>query len=268
METTVVNGVKLAYEVTDWRAPWSGQQRWIVFVHGLHSSSQHWIHQVPVFASEFRILAMDLRGHGESATTDDGYGIGDYTDDVVALMEHVGVEDAHVVGGSAGGFIAQQLALRLPAVVKSVVLTGTAAQVPASFSPDALEQGVRERGVNDFFLDFARQDTFAPTVDENVYRFVMDLMLSAGEDLILQRIRQGLDYQGLADAASVQCPALVVTGEHDGTFPVALSVELWEALPKGQLSIIPDCGHIPQLECPDEYTRILQRFIRSVEAAM
>jgi pimeloyl-ACP methyl ester carboxylesterase len=266
--STVVNGVRLSYEITDWRAPYSDQERWMVFVHGLHSSNEHWFNQVPVFASEFRVLRMDLRGHGESDTPDAGLSIDDYTNDVAALIEHVGIEQAHVVGGSAGGFIAQQLAVRMPGVVKSVVLTGTAAQIPGSFSPDALAEGVRERGVNEFFLEFARRDTSAPTVDENVYQMVMGIMLGAGEELILRRIREGLTYNGLEDAGRVSCPALVVTGEHDGTFPVALSVELWDALPNGQLSIIPDCGHIPQLECPGEYTAIVRRFIRSVEALM
>ena len=265
MPTMTVNGLELDYQVTDLRGPFDRRPEWVVFVHGLHSSSQHWFNQVPDIARQYRVVTLDLRGHGRSDTPEAGYEISDYTADVLGVIDQLGIESAHIVGGSAGGFIAQELARTIPQTVRSVTLTGTAARVLTSFSPETLTAGVREHGIDAYFRDFARESTFSPDVSEQVFEWVMGIMLAAKEDLILRRIVDGLAYDGLDRLSDIHCPALVVTGEYDGTFPVEQSVELWRGLPQGQLAIIPRCGHLPQLETPTEYTAILRRFLRFVD---
>ena len=122
MTFAAINGLKLYYE----RHGDSGDP--LVFVHGYTGDVSDWRLQVEEFAGDFRVLIMDLRGHGRSEAPSDhlAYGVSLMTQDVEALVEAVGFERYHLVGHSMGGAMAQEIALKTPENLLSLTLEDTA----------------------------------------------------------------------------------------------------------------------------------------------
>lgn len=94
----------------------------VVLVHGWCSDSTDWVDQISAFANDARVVTLDLRGHGHSEKTAGGYGSADLTEDVIAVLDHLGLSDSHLVGHSLGGIIANLIAVRRPDLVRSVLL--------------------------------------------------------------------------------------------------------------------------------------------------
>lgn len=125
MQRARVNGVELAYEVRGMGAP-------IVMIHGAQGDQTMFNDLASDFATRFRVLTFDQRGSGLSEKPEMDYTIAMLADDTAALMEHVGFPAAHVLGVSMGGTVAQELALRHPRKVLSLILGCTTPGGPKS----------------------------------------------------------------------------------------------------------------------------------------
>jgi pimeloyl-ACP methyl ester carboxylesterase len=101
-----------------------------VLIHGAFGRRVDYSEQVAYFSPSFRVIAMDLRGHGDSPKPDDGYSISQFADDVAALCRSLDVTDAFVVGHSMGGVIAVELASRYPELVKAVATLDSPSIIP------------------------------------------------------------------------------------------------------------------------------------------
>lgn len=108
-----VNGIKLWYSVF-------GQGEPVVFLHGGLANADYWGHQVPAVARHYQVIVMDSRGHGRSTRDDRPYGYDLMADDVVALLDYLGVKRAAIVGWSDGAILGLDLALRYPSRVSKV----------------------------------------------------------------------------------------------------------------------------------------------------
>ncbi|NQU07244.1 MAG: alpha/beta fold hydrolase, partial [Candidatus Abyssubacteria bacterium] len=115
-----VNDIDLNYEQ-------SGKGETIVFLHGYTGSSQDWASQIPVVSTDYRAIAVDHRGHGksEAPVTEEAYSIKIFSEDVYALLGRLGITRCCLVGHSMGGFMALQLVLDHPDIVKALVLVDT-----------------------------------------------------------------------------------------------------------------------------------------------
>ena len=108
----------------------------LILIHGLGSSSQDWELQIPVLARHYRLIVVDVRGHGRSDKPRERYSIQGFTFDLLALIEHLDLPPAHVVGLSMGGMIAFQLAVDEPALVKSLCIVNSAPEVKVRSADD------------------------------------------------------------------------------------------------------------------------------------
>jgi pimeloyl-ACP methyl ester carboxylesterase len=143
--------------------------RTIVLIHGWCSDSTDWCDQLPAFASVGRVITMDLRGHGHSERTASGYETLSLTDDVIAVMDALGVKDAHVVGHSLGGIIASLIAVQRPDLARSTLLIDPAYGEPPARA-DKIRSLVGDANSQDSAERAAAAADIAPGVDTTTTR--------------------------------------------------------------------------------------------------
>jgi len=257
MSYASVNGQELYFEDT------GGDGPVVVFSHGNLMNRDMWAAQVEALRDEFRCVAWDARLHG--STKDDGglYTYWDSADDVLGLLDHLGVEQATLVGHSQGGFLSLRAALRAPERVKSLGLIDTAA---VAWPP---EIGAQMGGMRDRLRD-GGVDAVGPIL----------LARLLGTPEMYQdwlRVWQEQPPQRLADAVSVLMgvddisdrlgeitqPALILHGEDDQAIPPQAGQMLRDRLPGAlDLIVISGAGHTPGLTHPDEVNGPLATFLR------
>src|SRR3990172_6307927 len=118
MPYTLVNGIEIYYEV-------HGSGEPLLLIMGLGANAGSWVMQVPELSMEYKIIAFDNRGSGRSGKPNEAYSIAQMADDAAALLDDLAIDSAHVFGMSMGGMIAQDLVLRHPERVTSLILGGT-----------------------------------------------------------------------------------------------------------------------------------------------
>jgi len=231
----------------------------IVFLHGVGSDKSVWTPQLDHFGSRFRSVAFDYPGYGESGPAPDGTTRDDYAAAILAAMDSLAIERAHICGLSLGGVIAIAMHAHAPHRCVSLIIADSFARHPDG-------SGIYERSIAASAdlrsLAEARVDVLlTQPSDSGVRSEVIETM--AKIDPAAYRI--GAEAVWLADqrdrAASIEVPTLVVCGAEDKVTPPELSLELARIVPGARYQEIPGAGHLSNLERPDEFNRIVEEFI-------
>jgi 3-oxoadipate enol-lactonase len=246
-----------AYTSLHWESTGTGAL--VVLITGLGLSGGSWWRTAPVLAKRFRVITFDNRGTGRSRALKYTYTTEAMADDVLAVLDSAGVEHAHVYGMSLGGMVAQQLALRHPDRVDSLVLGATHAGGPRAVVAD------------DAVLSFFRRRAELPS-DESAWASVPYNYGSRCRREQAGRIAEDIErrlahpfnehaYQAQISAATLHncfgrlprmtMPTLVVHGRDDRVVPVENAEILAEHIPDARLRILNDCGHLYPTEEPD-----------------
>jgi 3-oxoadipate enol-lactonase len=243
----------------------------VVLIHGLSESRHAWRHQTAAFARRFRVIACDVRGFGESETSDADGRLERYADDVRALLVHLGIARARIVGFSMGGVIAQRFAIDHSAMIRVVVIAASSSvvnrQAVAYYRgrADVAEQqgleAIREASAGDAGACFAlappevvetyRQLRRAGIVDPRGYMYAARAMASLHEHPLTKELGQ------------VRCPTLVITGERDVFCPPRASEIIAGAIPGSILTIVPAVGHCLHWDDPARFNEAVLEFLAS-----
>ncbi|HEY6172915.1 MAG TPA: 3-oxoadipate enol-lactonase [Kofleriaceae bacterium] len=240
----------------------------ILLVHSLGSSLRIWDAQVEALARGFRVVRYDLRGHGLTEVADGPCTVEDLADDALAVLDACGVAAAHVAGVSIGGMVAQAIAARAPARVRSLILCDTAMAIPP---PEMWRQRAA----------LVRAEGVAAIADSVLPRWVSPAYLAspAGRGLHNLLVRTPAPgYAALADALAVadlsrttpqiRVPTLIVVGELDPSTTVAAAEAMRDAIAGAQLVVIPGALHVPMLDHPDEVTAAILGFLTPRDAGL
>jgi 3-oxoadipate enol-lactonase len=236
----------------------------LVFNNSLGSDFRIWQELVPSFADRFRIVLYDKRGHGLSDAPPAPYRMDDHTDDLLALLDHLEIESAALVGLSVGGMIAQRAAVRAPDRIKALVLCCTAAKIG---TPDlwaeriaAVERGGIEPIVENVLQRWFTHDFRETHTDEVIgWRNMLVRMPAHGYAGTCAAIR---DADLTADAAAITAPTLCVAGDQDGSTPPDVVRNTANLIPGARFKLIDGCGHIPCVEKPAILTQLIQEHLR------
>jgi 3-oxoadipate enol-lactonase len=240
----------------------------LVFSHALAASADMWRYQIAEFSRDRRILAYDMRGHGDSDAPDYPYDFDLLADDAASLMRGLGIERAVFVGISIGGMIGQALALRHPELLSGLALASTTAQTP----PEG-------RKLWEQRLDQVRRQGLEPQVSPTLERwFSSDFRQSHPEivgwvaDMIRSTPVAG--YVGCGHAIMtldlisklprIGVPTLVIAGEKDLGAPPSAARAIAEAIPGAEMEILADCLHQTAIEAPGRFNRRLRAFLESL----
>jgi pimeloyl-ACP methyl ester carboxylesterase len=249
-----------------------GEGEPIVFLHGLGLDHTMFVAQFEDLPDSYRCIALDLRGHGHTASPDGRWTISDLAADVIAFIEDVDAAPCHLVGMSWGGMVAMQVAIDRPDLVRSLVLIDTSASAMAEGSVAAFRQlieTVEERGVTRETSDLLIPLTFGER-----YRAENE------EGVAAQRSRlHDIDKHGFAEAmrslserppltdrlGSIAVPTLVIHGEQDAAMPISEGEALASTISGAELVRVPGAGHATPIEAPDDVNAALVRFFARVD---
>jgi pimeloyl-ACP methyl ester carboxylesterase len=235
----------------------------VLLLHGWPDSAQSYERALPLLPPDWRVVAVDQRGHGRSDKPERGYAIDDFAADVPALLDALAVSRAVLVGHSMGSFVARRAAERAPGRVSGLVLVGTAlrprnavlSQLEATV--DALTDPVDPAFVREF-----QESTVARAVPPDFMAGVIENSARVPAR-VWQAVLDGLlAYEADAPPA---CPTLVLGGTLDGLFSVAEQEAAAAAIPGARLGLAEGIGHCLQWEAPDRFVALLADFVRSLD---
>jgi (E)-2-((N-methylformamido)methylene)succinate hydrolase len=243
-----------------------GQGAPVVLIHGVGADGSSWDAIAAALSGEFRILRLDLRGHGRSGHIEGACSLDDFVRDVVDVMNAVGVARAHVVGFSLGGMIAQGLALQHPGRVDRLVLLSAVAGRTAEERERVRVRlaTLREKGVT-AILGASQDRWFTPE------------FVARNPDLVAQRMRQLQENHAASYAAAytvfstsdlgerlhaIRAPTLVATGEHDQGSNTRMARFMHAEIAGSKLEILPGLRHSILVEAPELVTRLLRDFLQ------
>jgi len=259
-----INGLNLAY--TD-----QGQGQPVVFLHAFPQSRAMWAPQAEALSKTHRVVTLDFRGFGESDAPLWHYTLEQFADDVKGLLDHLSIQQAVLVGLSMGGYTLFAFYRKYADRVKGLVLADTRAQ------PDT-EEGRAGRFT---MAQTAYAKGASAIADIMLPKLLSPVALQTKPDLVGQ-VREAIEQtqiSGIAGAlmamaerpdsvpllTQIACPTLVITGELDGPTPPADGKLMAERIPGARLEIIPQAGHLSNLEQPEAFNGALQSFLKTIQ---
>jgi 3-oxoadipate enol-lactonase len=260
MATFVHDGLTLWYEESGNGAP-------VIFLAGTMGDHTQWDVVVPQLKS-LRAITPDNRDIGNSSLDRRDYTVRDMAGDVLALMGHLELERASIVGHSLGGKIAQEVALLAPARVDKLVLVSSSAKHDV-YSRSLLEHWIslREEIADDLvFVEAICLCTMGPEalarvpLSDAAEMWLMKTELQRGSSFI-RNVEASLASDTLARLGEIQAPTLVVYGDCDRIFTTKHGEQLVAGIPSAQGVVMEGCGHAPMADRPAEFARLLQEFL-------
>lgn len=251
-------GVRLRYAE---QGPPEGRP--IVLLHGYSDSWFSWSLVLPLLPDSLRVLALDLRGHGESSQPAGGYALRDLAADVIALLDAQGITRATVVGHSMGSLVAQQVALAAPERVDRLVLVGSGTTFRRATDIGELEAAVNQLTdpvATEFVRSFQESTVYAPLPADFLDRVVVEsgkLTAPVWRALMVGMLGAAVPTR----LGALGIPTLVLWGDHDSVFPRSEQDALLALVPTATLKVYPETGHALHWERPAEFARDLVSFL-------
>jgi pimeloyl-ACP methyl ester carboxylesterase len=237
----------------------TGEGAPVLLIMGLGLSGGAWWRTVPVLSRRLRVITFDNRGVGRSPSLRHSYTTEAMADDAVSVLDAARIEHAHVYGFSLGGMVAQQVALRHPGRVSTLVLGATHAGGPRAVAPDpeVLEFFARRPGMKP--AEAARASVpfnYGPRcLREHPERIDEDIRRRLEHRFPEQAYRAQLLAAAMHNChrrlKRIQAPTLVVHGRHDRMIPVANAELLAESIPGASLRVLDESGHLYPTEEPE-----------------
>ena len=260
MGTAHNQGVSISFEDV-------GAGRPVVLGHSFLCSGTMWREQVPALAESYRVINVDLRGHGRSSEVTQSFSLYDAVSDVVAVLDAAGIEKAVWCGLSMGGMIALRAALTCPARVEGLILMDTDAGAEHPYRKlrnNVMGLGAQLFGVGPFLPPIARL-MFGSTTRRQDPALVHEWKAEFARvhlPSILRCLEAVMKRDSLlADLPQIRVPTLVLVGEEDRSLPPALSRRIHDGLPDSEWVQIPAAGHLSALEQPASVNAAVLRFL-------
>jgi 3-oxoadipate enol-lactonase len=240
----------------------------MVLSHSLACSLVMWNPQMDDLSPHFQVLRYDMRGHGHSDVTPGPYTIELLAEDVIGLLDALGIDRMHFVGLSVGGMIGQSLALNHPKRLRSLALCDTSSAVPQEAQPIWQER-----------IERTRAKGMESQVNETMERWFTPAFLKQNPPMVGLIRKQILatpvaGYLGCAEAirklnylnrlSEIKLPTLIMVGEDDPGTPVSASQAIHERIPDSKLVILPSARHLSNVEQTEAFNAALLAFLKNL----
>lgn len=252
-----INGQQLHYLDTGGAGPA------IVFSHGLLMDHAMFAPQIKALRDHYRVIAWDERGHGLTNDAGAPFSYYDSADDLVGLLDHLGVAQAVFAGMSQGGYLSLRAALRHPQRVRALILIDTQARPEAAETLPMYEQMIGT------WVAQGLSDEMAGTIEHIILGAGYARAAAWKEKWKAQRptnlaqifhtLASRDDISG--ELGRIAVPALVIHGDADAAIPLAHAQEMARALPQARLEVIAGAGHASNLTHPEQVTPLIEAFL-------
>jgi 3-oxoadipate enol-lactonase len=238
----------------------------VLMSNSLMSNIRMWDPTLPALTDRFRILRYDTRGHGLTSVTPGPYSIAMLADDAVGLLDALNIRQAHIMGLSMGGMIAQQLGARYPDRVLSLLLCDTASEMPP-------------RSMWEERLAIARTQGIPGLVDGTIKRWFTEPFIhrAPGEIAKVRAMILGTPVEGYMSCAGavrdmaqttmllkIKAPTLVITGRQDPACTVDQSTVLHRMINTSRMAVIENAAHLSNIEQPEVFNREVRNFLETI----
>jgi pimeloyl-ACP methyl ester carboxylesterase len=260
MDTIDVDGLRIGYERAGDGPP-------LVLLHGyVGDGPTTWRRQIDGLSDEFTVIAWDAPGAGRSNDPPESFGIAGYADCLARFIERLGLEEPHVAGLSFGGALALELYRRHPAIPKTLILASAYAGWAGSLSAEVAEQRLQQAMVLADLLPDDLVDTLLHTMfSEGTPAETVDAF---GESI---RAFHPAGFRAMARASAedlravlptIEIPTLLVYGDSDVRAPLTVAKELHAAIPGSTLIVLPDTGHVCNIEASEAFNSTVRSFVQ------
>jgi pimeloyl-ACP methyl ester carboxylesterase len=244
----------------------------VLLIAGLSDPAEAWTFQLDSLADRYRLTAFDNRGAGRSPLPPGGFTVSGMADDAAALLQSLGVAHAHVAGFSGGSATAQELALRHPELVRSLVLVSTWARPDAYFRtltdtwkwlPEVApsERAMLEAFFLWIYTPRAHQDGIVAQIIEDALAFPHP----QSPEAFRRQLEAWIPHDTLDRLHEITVPTLVVAGELDVATPPRFGRAVAERIPGAEFVVLPGEAHQPFQESPDAFNTLVADFWARVD---
>lgn len=235
----------------------------VCFTHSLSSDGGMWAEQLPaLLADGYRVLRLDMRGHGGSDPVAGDYTMEALADDVAASLDALGIGKVQYIGLSIGGMIGQAFAVKYPDRLISAMLCDTMPATPdgaqGAWGPrlDAVREANSVAGIADGTMERWFTDAYKPRNPAR-WQQIRETIAGTTPAGYIGCVGAILDFDFRADHKNIKTPTLVVCGDGDEGTPPAGNKQIAENIPGGRYEEIADARHFPNVEHPDAFNRIM-----------
>lgn len=264
LKTIDLAGRKLAYRDEGSGIP-------LLLIHAFPLSSMMWNFQIEEFKKDFRVIAPDLAGFGQSESLGEIASMDHYAADLVQLLTHLGIEKAVLMGLSLGGYIEFAFYRNYPSMVKALILCDTRSEADDAKAREGryrLIGELKEKG------SIAASDLMTPRLyAPQTYKTKPELVAQVA-GLIEQNDPLGLiaathalvaRANSTPDLPNISVPCLVLVGKDDVITPPDAAQAMAKAIPDWQFAVIPQAGHLSNLENPRFFNQVVETFLKGLK---
>ncbi len=242
----------------------------VVFVHGVGGCKENWLPQISALCSEYRCIAVDLPGYGASPDPEGPLTMAAFGRAILRVLDQRRIDRAHLVGLSMGGFIVQQLLRSDPQRLLSVTIADSGISLRAAAGNENAEAFVNSRQdmIRSGIAMAEIADRFTAALVHGgksgpSYDAAFASMAQLRPDCYARALQAILDFENPGPGLVSAVPALILVGEHDQVLPVAASRQLAAFLGHPPLAVIPEAGHLANLDNPALFNHHLARHLRA-----
>lgn len=246
----------------------------IIFIHGFPFSHKMWNFpggQIDALSATHRVIAYDIRGHGESEVGGGHYSIELFVDDLFALMDHLNIPKAILCGLSMGGYIALRATERNPERIIGLALCDTKSEADGNEAKIKRANGIKfvqTNGMKYYAQDYVKI-VFAQASFESHPEAIKTIQSiverTAPTTIFGTLLALAARTDTTASLANIKCPTLILVGEKDTVTPIAAAQSMKDKIPGSTMVVIPKAGHVSNMENPTEFNKHLVEFVSSIK---
>lgn len=230
-------------------------EKTIIMIHGLGQTKESWKPQFEL-SDTYRIIAIDLRGHGESEHINTDITLKNMALDVIELMEHLDIESAYICGLSLGGLVAQELYRQREDLVLGLILSNTTWYIPTYFANNIVRKS--EQLFQEDKEQLIEHIVNTAIHNKDIYEEAKQSFYLS--DVYLDCAVSGSGYNYFPTLLRVNVPTLLIGGRFDNTIPLYNLFLMKWMVPIASIEIM-ECGHLSNIECPEQFNQAIREFV-------